>query len=216
MVTAAVPTMKECPTCHLVTDAQWFCRNCGEFLRAPGTSRNAANLWRRFWAYVLDYLLFWLLLIIGWFIWFGFFTAKQGQTPGKQLLGLRVIKLDGAVPDTGTMWLRAVVIQGLVYSFVGALAIVAYLWAFFDRDRQTLHDKMLGTYVIHHPGPVEEMVAVPVTPEEQFGPQIPTGGAQHNVEDAEEALRRLAKMRDDGLVTAEEYEQKRGDIVGRM
>src|SRR3990172_1483731 len=108
---ANVPQIKECPTCGVVTDAQWFCRNCGEFLRAPGTERKAAGLWRRFSALLIDGILLLLLLIVGWFLWFGFFTARQGQTPGKQILGVRVMRLDGTVATPGTMWLREVLIK---------------------------------------------------------------------------------------------------------
>ncbi len=205
--------MKECPTCGVVTDAQWFCRNCGEFLRAPGTDRAAAGLWRRFSAVLLDFLFFYLLLIIGWFIWFAF-TAREGQTPGKKLLGLRVIRLDGAIPTVGTMWLREVLIKGVLwYTLIEILAFVSFIWAFFDKDRQTIHDKMVNTYVIYHPGSVEALTPVPVTAEEQFGPQAAPSAT---VESVDEALRRLAKMRDEGLITNEEYEEKRQGLVKRL
>jgi uncharacterized RDD family membrane protein YckC len=226
---AIAQPLKQCPTCQASTDAQWFCRSCGEFLRAPGTERGAANLWRRFAAHLLDNILFWLLLFVGWFIWFGFFTAKNGQTPGKQLLGLRVMRIDGTIPTPGQMWLREVVIKGVVWGLVaGALSIIAYIWAFFDRDRQTVHDKMLNTYVVHHPGPVEEMTPVPITPEELYGssgsglsigfggPTVQPRSAQESVGDVDQALRSLLKMREDGLITAEEYEEKRQALIGRL
>jgi uncharacterized RDD family membrane protein YckC len=206
--------MKECPTCGVVTDAQWFCRNCGDFLRAPGTGRTLAGLWRRFAGVVLDILLFYLLLVIGWFIWFAF-AANGGQTPGKKLLGLRVIQLDGTVAKPGTMWLREVLIKGVLwYTIAGGLgALVAYIWAFFDRDRQTVHDKMVGTYVIHYPGPAASLQPVPLQPGEQFGGRVPQPTA---VEGTESALRRLAKMREDGLITDEEYERKRKDLAEKL
>ncbi len=207
------PTMKECPTCKAVTDAQWFCRICGEFLRAPATGRAAAGLWRRFSAVLLDFLFFYLLLIVGWFIWFAF-TANQGQTPGKKLLGLRVIQLDGTVAPPGTMWLREVVIKGILwYSIMAGLSVVAFIWAFFDKDRQTVHDKMVNTYVIHYPGPTTSLTPVPVQPGEEFAAQTRQAAA---VEDTGTALRRLAQMRDDGLITDEEYEEKRRALVEKL
>ena len=210
---ASQAQMKECPACGVVTDAQWFCRNCGEFLRAPRTDRVAAGLWRRFSAFLIDEVLFLLLLVVGWFIWFAF-TAQEGQTPGKKLLGLRVIRLDGTVPTTSTMWLREVLIKGVLWGlFSGGLSIFAYLWAFFDKDRQTVHDKMVNTYGIYHPGPVESLTPVPVTTEEQFGPQTATRPA---VADIDASLRRLAKMRDDGLISNEEYEEKRQDLAKQL
>ena len=210
---ASVPQMRECPTCKAVTDAQWFCRDCGEFLRAPGTERLAGGLWRRFSALLIDSVLFWLLLFIPWFIWFAF-TAREGQTPGKKLLGLRVILLDGTVPTAGTMWLREVLIKGVLWNLIaGGLSFIAYLWAFFDKDRQTVHDKMLNTYVIYHPGPVESLTAVPLAPGEEFGRQATQSAS---VEDIDASLRRLAQMRDDGVITGEEYEEKRQGLVKRL
>ncbi|MGB6837190.1 MAG: RDD family protein [Dehalococcoidia bacterium] len=205
--------MKECPTCGAVTDAQWFCRNCGEFLRAPGTDRMAAGLWRRFSGELIDIVLFWLLLIVGWFIWFGFFSARHGQTPGKQILGLRVIRLDGTAATAGTMWLREVLIKGILWNLTEPLSYVAYIWAFFDKDRQTVHDKMVDTYVIYHRGPVDALTPVPLAPGEQFGPAVQPSAP---VEDIDASLRRLAKMRDDGLITNEEYEEKRQALVKRL
>ena len=205
--------LKECPTCGALTDGQWFCRECGEFFRAPGTDRRAANLWRRFFAEVIDVLLFWLLLIVGWFIWFGFYSAKRGQTPGKQILGLRVIELDGTIPTAGTMWLREVVIKGLLWNLTEPFSYAAYIWAFFDKDRQTVHDKMVDTYVIYHRGEVEDLTPVPLAPGEQYG-----AGAVRTTpgEEAEAALRGLGKLRDDSLITDEEYEQKRREVIDRL
>jgi uncharacterized RDD family membrane protein YckC len=203
------PMMKQCPTCNAVTDAQWFCRSCGEFLRAPGTRRQAAGLWRRFSAELIDMVLFILLLIVGWFIWFGFFTAHRGQTPGKQILGLRVIRLDGTVATAGTMWLREVVIKGMLWNLTEPLSYAAYIWAFFDKDRQTVHDKMVDTYVIYHRDDAESLTPVPLAPGEQYG-----GGAP--VEGVDASLRRLAKMREDGLITEDEYEEKRQALLKRL
>ncbi|MDZ4278667.1 MAG: RDD family protein [Dehalococcoidia bacterium] len=207
--------MKDCPHCGLTTDAQWFCRNCGEFLRAPGTDRFAGGLWRRFSAYLIDNILFFLLLIVGWFIWFSF-TARQGQTPAKQMLGLRVIQLDGTVPTPGTMWLREVVIKGLLWNWVASgLSIIAYIWAFFDKDRQTIHDKMVNTYVIYHPGPVQELTPVPIQPEELVSQYAPARSAS-GVQDVGAALRELVRMRDEGLITSEEYDEKREQLAKRL
>lgn len=205
--------LKECPTCGEISDGQWFCRSCGEFFRAPGTDRHAANLWRRFFAELIDIILFGLLLIIGWFIWFGFFTAKNGQTPGKRILGLRVIQLDGTIPTAGTMWLREVVIKGLLWNLTEPLSYAAYIWAFFDRDRQTIHDKMVDTYVIYHGGDAEDLTEVPLAPGEKYG-----GGVAQAppVEDVDAALTRIAKLRDDGLITDGEYEEKRRAIMDRL
>jgi uncharacterized RDD family membrane protein YckC len=155
-------TMKECPTCKAVTDANCFCGRCREFLRAPGLERRAADWWQRIAALLLDYLLFCLLLGIGWLVWF-FFSATEGQTPGKKLLGLRVIRADGTVAPPATMWRREVLIKPF-WPIAGYFGLIPYLWAFLDKDRQTLHDKMMGTYVVHYPGPASSLTPLPVMP----------------------------------------------------
>jgi hypothetical protein len=87
------------------------------------------------------------------------------------------------------------------------------LWAFFDKDRQTVHDKMVNTYVIHHPGPVESLTPVPLAPGEEYGAGA---GAGAPVENIDTQLRRLAKLRDDGLITNEEYDEKREALAKRL
>ena len=68
-----------------------------------------------------------------------------GLTPGKYLLGIRVIKVDTGVPvGFWRMALRQIIGQW-------AAAIVCYLgfiWALFDANRQGWHDKIAKTLVI--------------------------------------------------------------------
>ncbi len=162
---------------------------------------------------MIDFVLFFALLIVGWFIWFGFFTAKRGQTPGKRILGLRVMELDGTIPTASTMWLREVVIKGILWSLTEPFSYGAYIWAFFDKDRQTIHDKMVDTYVIYHRGDVEDLTEVPLAADEKYG----AGVAQAPpAEEAGVALRTLAKLHDDKLITDEEYEEKRREAVARL
>ena len=56
-----------------------------------------------------------------------------GSTPGKRLLGLRVVRLDGG---------RASLPQAALRSFLLLLAIPALVW---DRDGRGLHDKAVAT-----------------------------------------------------------------------
>ena len=80
--------------------------------------------------------------------WFGFyFTALtvlgRGQTPGKRLLGIRVIRLDGAPIG---WWIAFERFGGYAASFFsGTLGFAQILW---DRNRQALHDKATNTVVI--------------------------------------------------------------------
>ena len=111
----------------------------------------AAGLGRRIAAYILDIVLFLVTLIIGYIIWW-LFTLSHGQTPGKQLLGIRVMRADGTRSDWGWTFLREFVIKlvavGILDSVVGVVGIIDLVWAFWDKDRQTLHDKIMKTVVV--------------------------------------------------------------------
>jgi len=168
---------------------------------------NAASLWRRFFASLLDSILLILTLGVGWLIWF-FFTAQKGQSPGKSLLGLRCLKIDGSLPTAGAMWLRDVVIKALLWGLFSPLSLVAYLWAFFDKDKQALHDKMVNTVVVRMPGTNVVLSSQPAQPA--------TTTSLRQGADAEEELRRLARLRDEGLLTPEEFEERRKAVVEHL
>jgi hypothetical protein len=80
--------------------------------------------------------------------WFGFYftvltVLLHGQTPGKRLLGIRVIRLDGAPIG---WWIAFERFGGYAASFFsGTLGFAQILW---DRNRQALHDKATNTVVI--------------------------------------------------------------------
>ena len=92
------------------------------------------------------------LFLAGYGIWW-LFALRRGQTPGKQLMGIRVIKADGLPSGWGYTFLREFVIKGLLENFLasitsGVYLVVDYLWPLWDKDRQTLHDKMISTLVV--------------------------------------------------------------------
>lgn len=73
-----------------------------------------------------------------------FFTGYCGQTPGKMLLGLKVIRTDGRDIGYGRAFAREVPAKFLS----GILLGIGYLMVAFDRRKQGLHDKIADTYVI--------------------------------------------------------------------
>lgn len=73
------------------------------------------------------------------------FTALYGATPGKMLLGIRVVKTDGRPVDWLTAFMREVVGKTLSTLPLG----LGYLWAFFHPKRQTWHDLIADTLVVH-------------------------------------------------------------------
>ena len=83
------------------------------------------------------------LLFLLYAIW-AIYLFCQGTTPGKKMLGMRVIRENGSEAGFGVMLLREVIgkfVSGMVFS-------LGYLWILFDRERQGWHDKLASTYVV--------------------------------------------------------------------
>jgi uncharacterized RDD family membrane protein YckC len=71
------------------------------------------------------------------------FTWRRGQTPGKGLLGLRVVDRNGLKPELGRALARSLV---LVFTlFFWGLPFIAVL---FNPQRRGLHDLAAGTCVV--------------------------------------------------------------------
>ena len=94
------------------------------------------------------------IVMIGYIVWW-LFALRRGQTPGKQIVGIRVIRDDGTPSSWGYTFLREFVIKFVLVGILsnltmGAAWLVDYLWPLWDREKkmQTLHDKLLGTLVV--------------------------------------------------------------------
>ena len=142
-----------------------FCTWCQDYLGRRGAGKKA-GVFGRWIAMMIDpgiALLAWLiptlvfsaisntlaaifaiLFPIAYFVWFLTLLAK-GTTPGKMVMGLQVVdQRTGGIPGFGTMFVREVfgrLLSGLIFS-------LGYLWALFDKNAQTWHDKLAGTVVI--------------------------------------------------------------------
>lgn len=96
---------------------------------------------------------------------FGFIDLSvlllSGQTIGKKLLDLRVVRKDYQPASVGRLLLRELIGKPLS----GALAMIGYLMAFFTRDHAALHDKIAGTLVVRKLR-TGEHIAIPVRPRE--------------------------------------------------
>jgi uncharacterized RDD family membrane protein YckC len=86
--------------------------------------------------------------VIGALLVITFWVERQG-TPGKLVLGLRIVDADtGATPPLSRLVIR------YVGYLVSAIPLgLGYLWAIWDPRRQGWHDKMAGTLVIRQVGP---------------------------------------------------------------
>ena len=76
-------------------------------------------------------------------VYFTYFHGTTGQTPGKRLMGLRVVQDTGEAIGLGTAFRR-----GVGYIISALPMLVGFLWAGVDRRKQAWHDKIAGTVVI--------------------------------------------------------------------
>ena len=166
----------ECDVCHQPAGpGTYSCASCDVLSVDPQQTSYAVTRGARLGAFALDYLIIWLTVGIGWLIWLAL-VAPRGQSPGKSFLGLYVVRTDAEQAPTSHVWLRefgwdaalglvAVVLLallGAVASLAGEFLILWFsltvlFWAFsffdaawllWDRDRQTLHIRVLGTPVV--------------------------------------------------------------------
>jgi uncharacterized RDD family membrane protein YckC len=205
-----------------------FCSYCGVFVLDPQGTVVMASRLARLGAYIVNALLMILTLFVGWIIWW-FIVAPRGQNPGKAVVGLRVIKTDGRAAATGSMFVR-----GLLGIILGVIPLyLDSIWLLWDRDAQTLHDKLAGTVVVKAQGServvIEGSVGAPppgVQVPPAFAPPVSFPGAEPSAgrqaapvaerQDPQEELKRLRELRDQELITEEEYEEKRKAILDRL
>ena len=67
----------------------------------------------------------------------------NGQTLGKMMLRLRVVKKRG-----GRITILDALLRNVFGYMVSQIFLLGYLWALFDAEKQTWHDKMAGTVVV--------------------------------------------------------------------
>lgn len=93
-----------------------------------------------------------------WFAWSLVFWNWLAATPGKLLLGARIVD---ATTGRKAVWWRYLV--RLLFSMVSGVALcIGFLWAIFDRHNRTWHDLAAGTVVVmwdrSEARPVQEML----------------------------------------------------------
>ncbi|MDQ3659572.1 MAG: RDD family protein [Actinomycetota bacterium] len=68
---------------------------------------------------------------------------RYGRTPGKALMGLRVVTEEGIALSFGQA-----VVRNLTRVFSGPLQIIDWVWALFDPRRQRAVEKLAHTLVV--------------------------------------------------------------------
>lgn len=87
-------------------------------------------------SYLLGFLIYGVYFVVP--------TALSGQTPGKRLMGIRVVNARGEAPGYGSALMREV-----LGKFLSALPLyLGYLVAVFHPEKRALHDLIGGTWVV--------------------------------------------------------------------
>ena len=79
-------------------------------------------------------------------LYMSLFITLAGATPGMQLRGLTIVRLDGNLPDT-----RQLLWRSFGYTLSAATLFLGFLWALWDDDLFTWHDRISHTYVTSAP-----------------------------------------------------------------
>jgi uncharacterized RDD family membrane protein YckC len=84
-----------------------------------------------------------LSFVIGLIYYWYFWSRRSGQSPGKSVMNIRVVKADGSpLSDTDA------ILRYIGYFINSVLFGLGWLWAFFDSNQQGIHDKIVNTYVV--------------------------------------------------------------------
>lgn len=75
--------------------------------------------------------------------YFTLFTIMGGSTPGMMLAGLRVVGFNGSAPAP-----RQLILRSFGYLISAGMGLLGFLWAFWDEDHLTWHDRISQTYIV--------------------------------------------------------------------
>jgi uncharacterized RDD family membrane protein YckC len=85
-----------------------------------------------------------VILYVAWeFFYFGYSWAVSGRTLGMAVLGVRVVRADGATAEP-----RRGVVRALVFPLSFLLLDLGFLGILVQRERRALHDLIAGTAVV--------------------------------------------------------------------
>jgi uncharacterized RDD family membrane protein YckC len=74
----------------------------------------------------------------------GYLNGAQGQTPGKRIVGIKVVRdADGALLGGGLG-----IVRSIVHILDAIPCLLGYLWPLWDNKNQTFADKIMSTVVL--------------------------------------------------------------------
>ena len=126
------------------------CQFCDQVEGLP-TGVHLSSPARRFGGYLLELLPATVTLGIGWLVW-SFTVYGRGQTPAKQILGMRAVTLrTGAHTSWGRMFVREVIAKPLMGVLAAFTLGIAYFWLVWDSRNEELWDEVVGTVIVNDP-----------------------------------------------------------------
>ena len=80
-------------------------------------------------------------------------ARTDGQTLGRMVTGIRVVRAKGQPMTFGYAMLREVAVKGLLFGIAGSLTfglaqLLDYLWPLWDEENRALHDMIVDSRVI--------------------------------------------------------------------
>lgn len=168
-----------------------------EIIRTERFRPKFAGFWTRFWAYVIDLLIvssisgifikpvfrvldikisnpsfllfspYKVTILILFLAYFALMTKFAGQTVGKMILGIKVVRQDGGKLNWSTILFREVIGR-----FISKLLTIPYLLVIFMPKKEALHDLFADTYVVHEQAFEREVIE---TRQERKGEELHAG-----------------------------------------
>jgi uncharacterized RDD family membrane protein YckC len=112
----------------------------GDILNFMASLLGVDNQIGQFFAFISP-ILFLIVLL-----YFVFFWSLVGYTPGKALLGLRIVRQDGR-----PLSVRRALVRYLGYWVSAIPLFLGFIWVLVDRQHEGWHDKIADTHVIYIP-----------------------------------------------------------------
>ena len=92
----------------------------------------------------LGIIIAFLVWLVFTFLYFPYFWAKSGQTPGMKMQHIKVVRdADGGPVSGGAAFIRLI-----GYWINGIVFYIGYIWILIDKRRRGWHDLLAGTCVI--------------------------------------------------------------------
>jgi uncharacterized RDD family membrane protein YckC len=85
--------------------------------------------------------------------------VHNGQTPGKQIVGIRVVRDNGEAYDFWNAFMREFLVRQLLFGVVGTFFfglayLLDYLWPLWDETNRALHDMIVNSHVVRADPPL--------------------------------------------------------------